>query len=92
MAGRYVLVQFDHKEAAEAFVAANRGAIVGMFMRPDKFCECPDKKRQQANNWARGTRTGLYLCKTCRKPSVHHQRGIMDRLQYVFGWNLLGRD
>lgn len=95
MAGRYVILEFHDKDAAEGFVThpdLNQEwgySVKAMFMKPDKFCECPDKQRHNVQNWAKGKRTGLYLCKRCRKPSTHHQTGIMSRLQYVFGYNQL---
>ena len=89
MAGRYVILEFEDKEVAEKFVGANQQAVLGMFMKPEKFCQCPDKRRQNVTNWVKGARTGLYLCRVCKKPSEHHQKGIMTRLKYVFGKNLL---
>lgn len=93
MAGRIVVLEFDDKDLAEAFYTNERalhhdGArVMAVFLRPNSFCECPDKQRQNVRNWRKGKRTGLYLCTTCRKPSVHHQKGILSRLQYVFGYN-----
>lgn len=97
MAGRFVILEFDDRKSAEAFVnfhqrhekMTSRGKVMAMFMKPDKFCDCPTKRRQNATNWAKGSRSGLYLCKVCKKPSVHHQQGIIERLKYVFGNNLL---
>lgn len=95
MAGRYVLLEFDDPDSANAFVQNNHVPhhlgfkIAAMFVKPVKFCECPDKTRQNANNWRKGRRTGLYLCVRCGRPSTHHQTGIFKRLQYVFGYNLL---
>lgn len=96
MAGRYVLLEFDDRDSAESFVTNPSMPdqlgyeIKAMYVSPRQFCECPDKRRQQAKNWSKGKRTGLYLCMVCRKPSVHHQTGVLKRLQYVFGFNLLG--
>ena len=96
MAGRFIILEFDDKNSAEAFVSmdlASDGAKVrAMFMRPDKYCQCPDKQRHDVKNWGKGKRSGLYLCKRCKLPSIHHQQGIMGRLQYVFGYNLLEGD
>ena len=97
MAGRFVVLSFDSRDSAEAFVSHTKaleydGAeLVAMFMKPEQFCECPTKRRQNVANWAKGKRTGLYLCRVCKKPSVHHQQGILTRLQYVFGYNLLDK-
>lgn len=95
MAGRIVVLEFDDRHQADAFVSQelalqHDGArAIAVFLRPDEYCDCSDKQRQNAKNWRKGKRTGLYLCTTCRKPSVHHQTGIIGRLQYVFGYNQL---
>lgn len=98
MAGRIVVLEFDSSAQAEAFYS-NEAAIqhdgarlMAVFLRPDKFCDCPDKQRQNVKNWRKGKRTGLYLCLRCRKPSKHHQEGMLKRLQYVFGYNQLDRE
>lgn len=95
MAGRYVLLEFDDPKLAEEFVYTPNvmpyGAfeVAAIFVKPKKFCECPDKQRQNGKNWTKGKRTGLYLCIKCRRPSAHHQTGVFKRLAYVFGNNLL---
>jgi len=95
MAGRYVLVEFDDPSAAEAFTqnvtlsAQLDFDVKGMFLSPDKFCECPDRTRQGNNNWARGSRSGIWLCRRCKKASRFHQGGLMDRVKMALGYNLL---
>lgn len=95
MAGRYVVLEFDDSDSADTFcqnenLGANLGYRVnGLFVKPQKFCQCPDKKRQDNRNWARGKRTGLWLCKRCRRASIFHQKGLMERLLYIFGYNQL---
>lgn len=95
MAGRYVLLEFDDQDSAMAFVTNPKEPelrgyrITAMFMKPKRFCECPDKKKKALGNWVKGKRTGLYLCSNCRRPSIHHQTGVFKRLSYVFGNNLL---
>lgn len=95
MAGRYVILQFNDSLAADAFcdnetLSEQLGfRAIALYVQPKKFCECPDKRRQNGKNWVKGKRTGLYLCVNCRKPSVFHERGILQRLQYVFGYNQL---
>ena len=96
MAGRYVLLQFDDKDAAEAFVENDHlpsqlgFKVEAMFLQPTKFCTCPDKARHDVRNWVKNRKFGLYVCKVCRKPSSHHESGILSRLQYVFGFNIMG--
>lgn len=97
MAGRYVILEFEDRDAADAFVAnenirASLGfKAIAMFLKPkpDAFCECPDKWRQDGRNWRKHSKFGLYVCSRCKKPSIHHQQGILPRLQYVFGFNIL---
>lgn len=97
MAGRYVILEFDSKEAAEEFVTDGKlegkyGFITrAAYLKPQAFCQCPDKAKQTAGNWRKHSKYGLYICSRCKKPSKHHQTGIVERLQYVFGFNLLGR-
>lgn len=93
MAGRYVILEFEGSAdqfLRDEIVEQYGGKAIGLFLKPKKYCNCPDKKRQDVKNWGKGKRTGLYLCKTCKLPSIHHQQGIMGRLQYVFGFNQLG--
>jgi hypothetical protein len=95
MAGRYVLIEFDDREAAETFTQMDALSSqlgyrrLGLYVSPRKFCECPEKRRQNAKNWVRGKRTGLQLCVVCRKPSIFHQRGLMERIQHALGFNLI---
>ena len=94
MAGRFVVLEFDDPDSAESFVQNDHipdqlgFKTLAMYVAPKKFCECPGK--HDVKDWFKGKRTGLYLCRKCRKPSIHHKRGIVPRLQYVFGFNLLG--
>jgi hypothetical protein len=103
MAGRYIILTFDDKDEAETFALEmmevpqgemphlpGSARIFGMFIKPMKFCECPDKRRQDGRNWFKGKNTGLFLHQDCRRPSVFHQRGLMDRLCHILGKNLVG--
>lgn len=97
MAGRYLIVEFDDKDAAEMFsinstLSEQLGFKVrAMYLKPNKFCDCPDKAKHTMGNWRKHPRYGLYVCSRCKKPSRHHQTGIVERLQYVFGFNLLNK-
>lgn len=96
MAGRIVVLEFDDRDQADAFLSQEAalqhdGArAIAVFLRPNVYCECPEKKRVHVDNWRKGKRTGLYLCINCKKPSKHHLTGVLERLQYVFGYNQLG--
>lgn len=95
MSGRLVVLEFDDPDSANSFILNDTMQKhlgykpIGTYVLPRKFCICPDKKRQSAMNWARGKRTGIWLCKTCKKPSKFHESGILARLQQVLGYNLL---
>lgn len=103
MAGRYVILQFEDRDAAESFVANEYmpdqlGYVpVAMYLKPKAFCDCPPKKtrgitktgRLHNDNWRKNRKYGLYICVECGRPSRHHEGGIIQRLQYVFGFNLL---
>lgn len=97
MAGRYVILEIEDRDAADAFVKMEHIheqlhiKPVAMYLKPTKFCQCPDKGRQNVANWVKNKKYGLYICKVCRKPSSFHETGILKRLQYVFGFNLLER-
>ena len=96
MAGRYVILEFEDRDAADAFVTNEHiqeqldFTPVAMYLKPKKFCECPDKTRVHQNNWKKHKKYGLYICTRCGRPSKFHNRGILQRLQYAFGYSLLG--
>ena len=92
-----MILEFEDRDAADAFVANENISealgfrAIAMFLKPKpgQFCECPDKWRQDGRNWRKHSKFGLYTCSRCKKPSVFHERGIVPRLQYVFGFNIL---
>jgi len=98
VAGRYVILEFDDSSSAEAFVENQHMPvhlgymIMGLYVKPEQYCQCPDKKRQTVKNWARGKRTGLWLCRTCKKPSAFYRKGVRARLQEALGYNQLTRE
>lgn len=95
MAERMVILRFEDPDAANMFVVNEHLSeqlgfeVKGLFLIPMKFCECPDKTRQNAKNWRRGRRSGLQLCVRCKRPSRFHTEGIMARLEHIFGNNQL---
>jgi hypothetical protein len=98
MAGRFVVLKFDDPDSANAFVANNHMphhlgfSIMAMFVLPVQFCDCPDKRRQNIKNWARGSRSGIWICRVCKKPSVYHMKGLLERLEGIFGYNQIKAD
>jgi ribosomal protein L37AE/L43A len=95
MAGRLVILEFDDSLSADSFVENTNMAshlayrVLGLYVKPETYCQCPDKRRQTVKNWARGKKTGLWLCKTCKKPSAFYSRGLMVRLREALGYNQL---
>jgi hypothetical protein len=95
VAGRYVVLEFDDSDSADAFIEnENISAhlafkVLGLYVKPLLYCQCPDKRRQTVKNWARGKRTGLWLCRTCKKPSSFYIKGVRARLQEALGYNQL---
>lgn len=94
MAGRYIVIATESKEDAERIMRDIQTEnavvdIVGVYFRPNSFCQCYDKASQNANNWQRGPKFGIFLCRRCRKPSQFHEKGIGARLEYGLGKNLL---
>ena len=74
---RYVLLEFDKDEDAEAF----SGLIIqdkdtpgvamrvrGIFKKPTLFCECADK----GDKSVRGEKWGWWLHRKCGKPKAGH--------------------
>lgn len=98
MAGRYVIIEFEDRDAAQAFVmnktlSGQLGFLTrGMYLKPKKYCDCEEKSRHRVDNWDKHPKYGLYTCKRCKRASRFHERGILRRLQYVFGFDLLGGD
>ena len=95
MAERMVILRFTDVDAANAFARNNTMAeqldyeVKAVFLVPTKYCECPEKKRQNVKNWKRGRRSGIQICIDCRRPSRFHTEGIMARLEMIFGFNQL---
>jgi hypothetical protein len=93
MAGRYLVLEFEDKGAAEQVVRDEMaqqygGQVVGLFLKPREYCNCSDKARQNGKNWRKHKIFGLYICISCKKPSRHHESGVLGRLQYVFGYDI----
>lgn len=95
MAGRYIILEFEDRDEASAFVQMSHlqeqlhFKPMAMFLKPKICCQCPDKNRQQLNNWRKHPKYGLYICTKCKRPSKFHEGGLIKRLQYAFGYNLL---
>lgn len=95
MAGRYVVLEFDDRDAANAFVKMEKiheqldFTPVAMYLKPRRYCECPDKPRQNLNNWRKHPKYGISVCVRCGLPSWFYNQGILKRLQWAFGYSIL---
>lgn len=80
MAGRFLLIEFDDEESANALRAkiedasrrGKRFRIVGMFARPGPtFCRCGNwvtQRGRPSTPTKRGEKFGWSVCLQCRKP------------------------
>ena len=80
MAGRFLLIEFDDEESANALRAkiedaskrGKRFRVVGMFSRPGPtFCRCGNWVTQRGRTSTptkRGEKFGWSVCLQCRKP------------------------
>ena len=93
--GRYVLLEFEDTSVAQMFESNEYMPrqlgfrMLGSYARPTSFCDCPPKKRIHLDNWARGKRTGLWICRTCKKVTRYHRTGLLKRIEDYFGYNLM---
>lgn len=82
MAGRYLLIEFDDPQSADALRAridnatreGKRYRVVGMFAIPGpQFCECDTKvdTKTQRSTLQRGRKFGWWVCKVCKKPDSY---------------------
>jgi len=80
MASRYLLIEFDNSEQADALraqidAATRRGKrfrVVGLFSKPGpRFCQCGkyENKRGQQSTLKRGEKFGWYVCTECKLPA-----------------------
>jgi len=95
---RYLLLQFDDDEAADAVVAtiqSGGGVAIGhdvqgdcivraVFKKPTKFCECTNLKKR---GFTRGQKYGWWVCDQCKRPTQGWAR--LELAYQVFGKNLL---
>ena len=90
MAGRYLLIEFDDAESANALrtqidSASRKGKkyrAVGLFAIPGPtFCDCGKETstRTEGSSLKRGKKFGWWVCSICKKPST------MMRLNNLIG-------
>lgn len=69
MAGRYLVLRMDSREAAQALMnnpaVAPWVELVGEFAFPTDFCECETPTRN-----ARSKKFGWWICVDCKKPRL----------------------
>ncbi len=102
MPGRFLLIEFDDngigyeavKEAANSYYGIR---IVGLFIRPDTFCQCGDWVTIEGKTQAKSMLldTGERLCLKCMKPwpTMDWLRNMLppERIKEPFNEVVLGR-
>lgn len=89
-----MVLEFEDRDAADAFVENEQQGkvrgyqVIAMFLKPKKFCECNNEKIP-LGKWLKDKKYGLYVCRDCKRPSQFHNTGLIRRLQYPFGFNIL---
>jgi hypothetical protein len=95
--GRYVLLEFDSDDTANALCAkitaahdAGKGMkVLGIFQRPPtKRCECQNRVTEGRNNeTARHWNLGFYYCKRCKRVTRGWQapRNLMGTAKVPYG-------
>lgn len=66
---KYVVVEFDNNEEADAFVSTLQGdaasmRVVGVYQKPTKFCECADP----GDRSTLGQKYNWYVHAACGRP------------------------
>ena len=85
---RYVVVEFDDDNTAEAFKAKIDNAtdagknyrVAGIFFRPTRWCECPTSEGYVKGQVALGAKYGLWNCVVCRRPrrGTHQPHNLLE--------------
>lgn len=92
---RYLVIEFEDNESADKLMAKINDAraggalyrVVGLFVKPRRFCTCPDgpaslggasyRKPMAKNGWRgvdRGLKFGWWVCSSCNRPPMRaHQ-------------------
>lgn len=64
--------------------------INGVYLKTEKYCECPPKQRQNMKNWVPAKKWGIPICRNCKRPSRYWVEGIKKRLAVALGNSELG--
>lgn len=90
---RIVVLEFSTEEQSDQFIEnmAPTARLVGKYYMPppNLHCRCPAVSRLHIDNWRRHKKFGLFVCRTCKKPSKYWRKGALSRLQEALGTNLL---
>lgn len=85
---KFVLLKLSD-EATEKFVKKAGTKVVGVWDKPEKYCDCPKTTQLRRGNWLTDDDTGRLFCNTCgndHKPVT----SLATRLRIAFiGRNML---
>jgi hypothetical protein len=91
--GRFVVIEFEDTDAAEAFVKNENlpdqlaFSVWGLYYRPTVLCKCGGKRNLK--DWGKSKRFGVPLCRTCKRVSPAWASGVGVRLKFALGNNIL---
>lgn len=90
---RIVVLSFQNNKEAEAFALEMRASgpaeVVGLYMRPTVYCECPPSGKSRVS-WSKGKKFGLWI-HTCGKPSRLAWHNMLYKLS-GFGYDLMPKE
>lgn len=85
---RYVVVEFDNDQTADAFIskinhatdAGKNYRVAGIFYRPTRWCECPVSEGYTKGQVAIGAKYGCWNCTVCRRPrrGTHQPHNLLE--------------
>lgn len=97
---RYVLIEFDEDDKADALVRKIEGVesdtyrVAGMYQKPTSYCSCPDTQEHKKHEVGRGKKFGWWVHLICRKPRKGghqlvnlikgHERRHAKKIGYVY--------
>jgi len=70
---RYVLLEFQDDNTAEKFMdkialAKGKFRVVGLFVKPRRWCVCTPASGYHKNQIVRGVKYGWWVCIVCKRP------------------------
>lgn len=79
MPSRYLLIEFDDAESADALkqridaTGGKKFRVIGLFAKPTAYCQCPldgqTETKASPAKIKRGKKFGWWVCTECRRPT-----------------------